>query len=122
MTFTAKPYILGTYRQHATVIVGEHSATVRCLSRPGIDPNGPTYDIFLVPEPPRNERYGVFDEDDTMTAICWRYGPPEPMPGHFPNIPHYDGGWQRAVALAEQLAVDAHTQSLTVGERTQSTR
>ena len=90
MSLTSSPYILGVYRRHATVVVGEHSATVERSEHDTV---------------PRHERYRVWHEG-TMRAVCWQYVVPENSLSK--SVPQYDGGWTRAIAIAEQLATEAH--------------
>lgn len=98
MSLTSSPYILGVYRRHATVVVGEYSATVERAEHGYL----------------REERYTVTDASNQAVAVCWRYGVPD-YPMSTP-VPHYDGGWTRAVAIAEQLATEAHERAATTQE------
>lgn len=77
----------GVYRQRATLS----------------GPNGRVARVMRVPcSDPQRERYIVANPRGDIEAVCWRHGVPDGEPESI--APHYDGGWTRALAIAEQCA------------------
>ncbi len=76
----------GVYRQYATL---SGSAGVAHVNR-------------FAETDSRRERYMVTDPRGNIVAVCWRHGIPDDRePG---MVPWLDGGWTRALAIAEQCA------------------